>query len=126
MGLDQYMMSSSGERVFDWRKHARLQVFMNRKWQEKNGSSAEKDSMLGHLGFNAGDEPLVLTREMLDEWEKQIKSDYFDSFASDGFFWGQQWQEESVKDYKKQDQEACDWARTQIEAGHTISYECSW
>ena len=127
MGLDQTMSSSSGDKEYDWRKHARLQQFMARKWREQNGGTEADDSgALGHLGFNAGDKPLILNRELLDEWEKQIQEDYYHSFAPDGFFWGQQFQEESVKEYKKQDQEACDWARTQIDAGHQIRYTCSW
>ena len=32
----------------------------------------------------------------------------------------------AVKEYKKQDQEAVDWARTQLEQGHQIKYGCSW
>lgn len=127
MGLDQTMYSSSGDKEYDWRKHARLQQFMSKKWREQNGGKESDDSgALAHLGFNAGDEPLILNRELLDEWEKQIQEDYYSSFASDGFFWGQQFQEESVKEYKKQDQEACDWARTQLDAGHQIRYTCSW
>ena len=121
MGLDQTMSSSSGDKEYDWRKHARLQQFMARKWREQNGGKESDDSgALGHLGFNAGDKPLILNRELLDEWEKQIQEDYYHSFAPDGFFWGQQFQEESVKEYKKQDQEACDWARAQIDAGHQL------
>ena len=129
MGLDQTMYSSSGQKEYDWRKHARLQQFMARKWREQNKGknlTSYDSGGLSHLGFNAGDEPLILNREILDEWEKQIQEDYYNSFAPDGFFWGQQFQEESVKDYKKQDQEACDWARTQLDAGHQIRYTCSW
>ena len=124
MGLDQAMFSSSGEKEYDWRKHARLQVFMARKWREKNPSK-EPEGAFG-LGFNSGDEPLVLKKADLDEWQEEIKNKYWNSFATDGFFWGQQFQEESVKEYKKQDQEAVDWARTQLEQGHKITYECSW
>jgi hypothetical protein len=121
------MLSSSGEKDYYWRKHARLQVFMARKWKEQNKNKHEMDETpLGHLGFNASDEPLVLNREMLDEWEKEIEAGYYNSFASDGFFWGQQFQEESVSEYGKQDREACDWARTQLDQGHQITYECSW
>ena len=125
MGLDQSMLSTSGEKDYYWRKHARLQVFMARKWEEKNGKQ-DDESALGHLGFNSGDTPLVLDREMLDEWENEIEAQYYNSFASDGFFWGQQFQEEQVREYNQQDKEACDWARTQIDRGYTITYECSW
>ena len=120
MGLDQYMFSSSGEKDYDWRKHARLQVFMARKWREKNPDKEPEGSF--NLGFNAGDEPLVLQKADLDEWQEEIENKYWNSFATDGFFWGQQFQEESVKEYKKQDQEAVDWARTQLEQGHQIKH----
>ena len=58
--------------------------------------------------------------------ENEIEAQYYHSFASDGFFWGQQFQEEQVREYNQQDKEACDWARTQIDQGHTITYDCSW
>ena len=53
MGLDQTMYSSSGDKEYDWRKHARLQQFMARKWREQNGGKESDDSgALGHLGFD--------------------------------------------------------------------------
>ena len=79
MGLDQSMLSTSGEKDYYWRKHARLQVFMARKWEEKNGKQ-DDESALGHLGFNADDKPLVLDKEMLDEWENEIEAQYYHSF----------------------------------------------
>ena len=124
MGLDQTMFSSKSKKDYYWRKHARLQVFMARKWLEQN-KGKEPDSNF-NLGFNAGDEPVKLTRELCDEWEKQIEENYWDNFASDGFFWGQQFQEDAINEYKKQDKEACDWARTQIEKGGDVKYSCSW
>tara|TARA_R100001163_G_C4983272_1_gene138611 strand:- start:56 stop:433 length:378 start_codon:yes stop_codon:yes gene_type:complete len=125
MGLDQTMMSSSGQKEFYWRKHARLQVFMARKWNDQNGYKGNEGA-LDHLGFNASDKPLILNRDLLDAWESEIEEDYYCSFASDGFFWGQQFQEEQVREYKEQDKEACDWARTQVEQGHQVTFGCSW
>ena len=65
MGLDQTMSSSSGDKEYDWRKHARLQQFMARKWREQNGGKESDDSgALGHLGFEKylfrGKTPLTL------------------------------------------------------------------
>ena len=34
-----------------------------------------------------------------------LKKYYYDHFAPDGFFWGQQFQEEQAKSYKKQDKQ---------------------
>ena len=56
--------------VFVWRKHARLQTFMNRKFEEQNQEQLkkqreqEKDKEfnpmdMSHLGFNAGDEVYI-------------------------------------------------------------------
>ena len=84
MGLDQAMFSSSGEKEYDWRKHARLQVFMARKWREKNPNK-EPEGAFG-LGFNSGDEPLVLKKADLDEWQEEIKNKYWNSFALMDFF----------------------------------------
>ena len=39
--------------IFVWRKHARLQQFMAKKWAEQN-PSIEIDGHLAHLGFNGG------------------------------------------------------------------------
>ena len=36
---------------------------------------------------------------------------------SDGFFWGQQFQEEQVKEYKAQDEEFLKWAKEQFKEG---------
>ena len=112
--------------VFVWRKHARLQEFMAKKWTDQN-PSVKVEGHLAHLGFNGDQEaPCYMTKEVVDELAEQIEKGFSDYHAEDGFFWGQQFQEEQVKEYKKQDQEACDWARTQLEQGHEIKYECSW
>ncbi len=47
-------------------------------------------------------------------------------FCSDGFFWGQQFQEESMEEYKEQDLEFCKKALEWIEEGKEVYYECSW
>ena len=57
---------------------------MARKWREKYPDKEPEGSF--NLGFNAGDEPLVLQKSDLDDWEEEIKNDYWNSFASDGFF----------------------------------------
>ncbi len=42
------------------------------------------------------------------------------------FFWGQQWQEESAKEYKEQDIEFVKWAKEEIENGNKVFYNSSW
>ena len=131
MGLDQYagFRDSEGnvKEEFYWRKHARLQQFMSVAFDYQNkNKKVEHNSQLQHLGFNGGQGGVKLTLELIEKLEEAFKNDYYDFFASDGFFWGQQFQEEQVKEYKAQDEEFIKWAKEQIKAGKDIGYDCSW
>ena len=44
-----------------------------------------------------------MTQEVVDELGEQIAKGFSDYHAEDGFFWGQQFQKDSVKEYKEQD-----------------------
>ena len=149
MGLDQYAKLKSQKLNFDkifsddsiprqdgfyWRKHARLQVFMNNQWIKQNehkykklleGKDKEEGFDMSHLGFNAGD-TVYMTEEVVKDLEEAIKNDYHAYFASDGFFWGQQFQEQSVKEYKKQDEEFLDFCKWALKNKKVVEYECSW
>ena len=148
MGLDQYAHlrnrkvdwekyynddEEEQKGVFVWRKHARLQTFFARKWREQNQAEQKKRDKrltshpmdLAHLGFNSGDE-VYITEEVVKELEETYKKNYHDNFCSDGFFWGQQFQEESVKEYKNQDKKFIDWCKEQIKNKQVPIYCCSW
>jgi hypothetical protein len=130
MGLDMYAHTRNQKidfgKVFEddynpckhgfyWRKHSRLQTFMARKFEEVNDTTDD---------FNG--QELVLTKEIISDLRKEIDSDYWESFCSGGFFWGHQYQEQSVKQYSQQDKLFCDWALTQLEKGEEVIYSCSW
>lgn len=132
MGLDQYAKIKDKDIDFDkvyskeyeptkhgfvWRKHARLQTFMANQFYELNPNASEP--------FNGGDQ-LVITKDIISKLRKEIDSSYHDSFCSGGFFWGHQWQESAVEEYREQDKLFCDWALTQMEKGETVIYHCSW
>ena len=131
MGLDQYagFRDSNGEvhDTFYWRKHARLQQFFAEKFNEqkpKEEHNTLKD--LQHLGFNGGQGGVKITEDLIKELEKEIANGYPNYFASDGFFWGQQFQDETVKEYEDQDNKFIKWCREQLKEGKEIGYDCSW
>ena len=137
MGLDQYagFRDSKGNvhEEFYWRKHARLQVFFSkqfRKQKEKELSTLKykNNTMedLQHLGFNGGQGGVTITEEVVKDLEEAIKNDYWDHFATDGFFWGQQFQEEQVKEYKAQDKKFLEWCKKRLKEKKEIGYDCSW
>ena len=131
MGLDQYagFRDSNGEvhEKFYWRKHARLQQFMSKMYNEQNKNKKHNTvSDLQHLGFNGGQGGVKITEDVVKKLEEAFKTNYYEYFASDGFFWGQQFQEESVKEYKAQDEEFIKWAKEQLQAKKDIGYDCSW
>ena len=101
---------------FVWRKHSRLQQFMENIWSEQNPDSEAMN----------GEDELILDKDIITNLRKEIDSNYHNSFCSGGFFWGHQFQEEAVKEYSKQDVQFCDWALAQIEKGETVVYNCSW
>jgi hypothetical protein len=138
MGLDQYagFRNEDGQvnEEFYWRKHARLQQFMSKEFNKQNKNNGDHSpdkkhntmNELQHLGFNGGQGGVKITKELIDRLEEAYKDDYYYHFASDGFFWGQQFQEEQVKEYKEQDQKFIDWCKEQLNAGKDIGYDCSW
>ena len=135
MGLDQYagFRDSKGEvhDTFYWRKHSRLQVFFAGEYVEQNKAHTQKLENntiddLQHLGFNAGQGGVKITEELVNRLDKERKEGYPNCVAEDGFFWGQQFQEESVKDYKEQDIKFLKFCQQAISEGKVVEYWCSW
>ena len=132
MGLDQYagFRDSKGEvhEEFYWRKHARLQVFFAKQFRKQNKDKEKNNTVddLQHLGFNGGQGGVTITEEVVKDLEEAIKNDYWDHFATDGFFWGQQFQEEQVKEYKAQDKKFLEWCKQRLKEKKDIGYDCSW
>ena len=124
--LNEKESEKEHESVFVWRKHARLQEFMAKKWADQN-PSVKMEGHLAHLGFNGDQEaPCYVTQEVLDELGEQIAKGYSDYVAEDGFFWGQQFQEDSVKEYKEQDIKFLKFCQQAINENKVVEYWCSW
>ena len=132
MGLDQYagFRDSKGEvhEEFYWRKHARLQVFFAKQFRKQNKDKDKNNTVddLQHLGFNGGQGGVTITEEVVKDLEEAINNDYWNHFANDGFFWGQQFQEEQVKEYKAQDKRFLEWCKKRLKEKKEIGYDCSW
>tara|TARA_R100001510_G_C7474214_1_gene89118 strand:- start:43 stop:438 length:396 start_codon:yes stop_codon:yes gene_type:complete len=131
MGLDQYagLRDSKGEvhEEFYWRKHARLQQFFSKEFEKQKKEQEHNTSDgLQHLGFNGGEGGVKITEDIVKRLEEQYKNNFYDCFAPDGFFWGQQFQEEQVKEYKAQDKKFIAWCKKMLKEGKDIGYDCSW
>ena len=113
--------SNSFETPHYWRKHARLQQYMMQLWHKKKGEETPYGVM--DSDFNCA--PLMLTRDDVLDLQKCVESGTL-PFCPDGFFWGHQFQEESVKDYREQDLQFCKDALAWIDEGKEVLYECSW
>ena len=113
-------------KVFVWRKHARLQQFMAKKWDAQN-SHHDHEGDLSHLGFNGDCEaPCYMTEHVVQELAEAIQNGYKDYEATDGFFWGQQFQKDSVEEYKEQDIKFLKFCEQSINEKKVVEYWCSW
>ena len=149
MGLDQYGQLRNTQIDFEkyyndknydptkdgfvWRKHARLQVFMAREYKNQNpkeNTDEHSGRMFGAdmdgLGFNGDENKVVITKDIVKRLEDAIKNGYWDYFATDGFFWGQQFQEEQVKEYKKYDKQFLKFCKDCLKKDKIVEYSCSW
>lgn len=122
MGLDQYAYvktAESGEEgespKFTWRKHSKLQTFMEALYTERTGFSAS-DLNCGELKLETTD---------IDILEQAVKGSAL-PHCEGGFFYGHQFQDEQATEYRDYDLEFCAWARAEIARGSTVIYSCWW
>jgi len=115
MGLDQYAnsRSSSGElsELAYWRKHNRLQGFMESLWTLKTGKGADE--------LNCQD--LNLTEDDLDLLEESIKNRALPE--TQGFFFGSDSYERETDEY---DLHFVQLAKAAIKNGEEVIYSCWW
>ena len=106
---------------FDWRKHARLQEFMRNLYYEKKGQVPA----FGVMGCDFNCTKVFLDKGDVLKLQEAVQNNNL-PFCGDGFFWGQQFQEEQVKEYKAQDKEFIAWCKKMLKEGKDIGYDCSW
>ena len=106
---------------FEWRKHARLQQFMVELWHKRK----EEDTPYGVMDSDFNCEDLELFEEDIKDLKKKVEDNNL-PFCSDGFFWGHQFQEEAMREYKEQDLDFCEKALAWIADGKKVFYSCWW
>lgn len=137
MGLDQYAYarpprkrnSDDDEQICEWRKHNRLQGWMQQLWHNK-GCPNRKDEGNEFGDFNCVE--LQLTRADLYALEDDIIN--FELPESSGFFWGSDsyfWHDENDEPfpeneywYKDADLNFVAEAHKMLDKGYRVFYSC--
>ena len=134
MGLDQYAYAENGEEQEElayWRKHNRLQGWMEELWNDKGRPNApEETSPMGN--FNCI--PVELTLSDLEQLEAHVQDKVLPETG--GCFFGQDsfdWEDENGNDYKgtdyyykETDLKFIAEAREAIQKGLKVFYNCWW
>ena len=128
MGLDQYAYANEqkgsnefGEHKFYWRKHSKLQKFIENELRE--GHSLESQAPENVEDLNCHGVELNITA--LCNLRELLLADILPE--SEGrFYFGHQWQDERAEAYYEQDMEFCSWAIDQIHKGHKVVYVADW
>lgn len=137
MGLDQYAYSRPPRKrnsdddvqLMEWRKHNRLQGWMQQLWSDKGCPNAQTEG--NEMGdFNCVE--LQLTAQDIDNLEYSINN--FELPEANGFFWGSDsyfWNNEDDEPfpeneywYKSNDLIFVESARKALDNKHRIYYSC--
>jgi len=137
MGLDQYAYSRPPRKrnsdddvqLMEWRKHNRLQGWMQQLWEDKGCPNAQTEG--DEMGdFNCVE--LQLTAQDIDNLEYSINN--FELPEANGFFWGSDsyfWNGENDEPfpeneywYKSNDLMFIESARKALDNKHRIYYSC--
>jgi len=137
MGLDQYAYSRPPRKrnsdddvqLMEWRKHNRLQGWMQQLWENKGCPNAQTEG--DEMGdFNCVE--LQLTKQDIDDLEYTIEN--FEFPEANGFFWGSDsyfWNNEDDEPfpeneywYKENDLMFVESARKALDNKHRIYYSC--
>ena len=120
MGLDQYAHIrikswNSRQYNYEWRKHSRLQEFMEQLWSSKGNTGT----------FNCQELPLTLDDIKL--LRRTNQEGYPDYEMWGRFLLGRQFQEEQCADYIEYDLEFVAKAKEAFDKpGGTVVYTCWW
>jgi hypothetical protein len=131
MGLDMYAFvadsdTDEGTEIAYWRKHNRLQGWMDALWHSKGG--VDTPQVYGDFGTSFNGQRLDLTLADIEALEVAIKgrnlpktsgfffgSDSYDDLDEDGKYWGEDKDVAFIKE-----------AKAWLAKGCKVYYVCSW
>ena len=141
MGLDMYAYARPPRKrngdedvsICDWRKHNRLQGWMENLWENKGRPNWKPSEDENDFSGDFNSVELQLTRADLYALEDDILN--LDLPESDGFFWGSDsytWDNEGkgteeIQDdyyYKEQDLDFIQEAHKMLDKGYRVFYSC--
>ena len=134
---------------FDWRKHSRLHNLMQTIWfcKKYEGTPVpnkenetlcvpedQEDRAFLYRGLTASIGTVLpefnCVNVQLDVTDIKVIRNFVEKgelpFCADGMFWGHQFQEDAMKQYKEQDMEFCDKALKWLEEGKEVYYSSWW
>ncbi len=122
MGLDQYAYTRLPEQSADdvepdfiWRKHAKLQEFMEKLFAVRTGADPAE---LNCSELELQPEDIATLQALVEHGELPD--------SPGGFFYGHQFQDESATEYRARDLEFCQWARAILQTRQKVFYSCWW
>ena len=136
MGLDQYAYATpqgtdEQEEIAYWRKHNRLQGWMEQLWEDKG--RPDFNEIANPMGdFNC--QPVELTMSDIEQLEAHVENKALPEtggffFGDDSFGWTTEDGEEYGKNdyhYKETDRKFIEDARKAISDGKKVYYNCWW
>lgn len=134
MGLDQYAYArpprkrngDDDEQICDWRKHNRLQGWMEQLWHDKgcpNRKEEEEDFNCVELQLTESD--LINLEDAIENFELPEANGFF--WGSDSYFWNDENDEpfpENEYWYKQHDLNFVKEAKKMLDKGYRIYYSC--
>ena len=131
MGLDMYAFSATndtddGVEIAYWRKHNRLQGWMDALWHSKGG--VDTPQVYGDFGTSFNGQRLELTEDDISELERVILEGVLPETG--GFFFGPDSYSDMTEDghyyYYEKDIAFIKAARAELAKGRKVYYVCSW
>jgi hypothetical protein len=134
MGLDQYAYArpprkrngDDDEQIAEWRKHNRLQGWMEQLWNDKGCPNADESDNFNCVALQITEEDLINLEDAIDNFELPESNGFF--WGSDSYFWTDENDEpfpENEYWYKESDLNFVKDAKKMLDKGYRIYYS-SW